>query len=145
MITIKTPATRKDFKAYYALRYKVLREPWGHPKGTEKDDYEPISEHFMAVDDTTHEVVGVIKLFEREPNVGNFSHLAIATEHQNQGIGKLLLETVEKRGREHGYKTFGTMSRVTATSYFEKRGYRVAGMPSPHLGTIHLIWMEKEL
>ena len=143
MITIKMPTSKDDFKAYYALRYKVLREPSGHPKGTEKDDYEPISEHFSAVDDQTGEIVGVVKLFERTMGVGNFSHLAVATQHQHQGIGKLLLQTVEKRARERGFKTLGTMSRVTATAYFEKQGYKVTEIPALHLGTTHLVWMEK--
>ncbi|GAB1469883.1 hypothetical protein MASR2M66_07600 [Chloroflexota bacterium] len=145
MPIIKTPKNREDFKAYYSLRYKVLREPWGHPKGTEKDDYEPISEHFMAVDEKTSEVLGVIKLFEKAPGVGQTSHLAIATEHQHKGIGKFLVETVEKRARERGFKTLGAMARVTATAYFEKYGFHISGMPVPHLGTTHLVWMEKEL
>jgi N-acetylglutamate synthase-like GNAT family acetyltransferase len=145
MPVIKTPTTREDFKAYYTLRYKVLREPWGHPKGTEKDDYEPISEHFMAVDEKTGEVLGVIKMFEQTPGVGHISHLAVATAHQHKGIGKFLIETAENRAREHGYKTLGAMSRVTATAYFEKHGYRIAGIPTLHIGTTHLVWMEKEL
>jgi N-acetylglutamate synthase-like GNAT family acetyltransferase len=145
MPVIKTPKSRDDFKAYYALRYKVLREPWGHPKGTEKDDFEPISEHFMAVDENTSEVLGVIKLFEKAPGVGQASHLAVAKEHQHKGVGKFLVEVVEKRARERGFKTLGAMARVTATAYFEKYGYHVAGLPVPHLGTTHLVWMEKEL
>jgi N-acetylglutamate synthase-like GNAT family acetyltransferase len=145
MPVIKTPKTREDFKAYYALRYKVLREPWGHPKGTEKDDYEAISEHFMAVDENTGEVFGVIKLFEKDPGVGQVSHLAVAAEHQHKGIGKFLVEAVEKRAREKGYKTIGAMARVTATAFFERHGYHIAGLPVPHLGTTHLVWMEKEL
>lgn len=145
MIVIKAPVTREEFKAYYALRYKVLREPWGHPKGTEKDDYEPISEHFMAVDDQTGEILGVVKLFEKSPGVGNISHLAVATTHQHKGIGMLLVEAVEKRSRARGFKTLGAMSRVTATAYFERHGYHVAGIPAPHLGTTHVVWMEKEL
>ncbi len=144
MYTIKTPKTHDDFKAYYALRYKVLQEPWGHPKGTEKDDYEPISDHFMAIDDKD-EVVGVAKLYEKAEGVGYISHLAVAPEHQHQGVGHLLLETVEQRAREHGFKIIGTMARVTATAYFERAGFRVAGIPAPHLGTIHMVWMEKAL
>ena len=144
MITIKTPVTRDDFKAYYALRYKVLREPWGHPKGTEKDDYEPISEHFMAVNEKG-EVVGVVKLYEKSEGVGYVSHLAVSPDHQHKGIGKLLVQTVETRARERGFHSVGTMARVTATAFFEKHGYRVTGMPSVHLGTTHLVWMEKEL
>jgi N-acetylglutamate synthase-like GNAT family acetyltransferase len=142
---LRIPKTPKDFKAYYALRYSVLREPWGHPKGTEKDDYEAISEHFMAVDEKTGEILGVIKLFEKSPGVGQVSHLAVATEHQHKGIGRFLIGAVEKRAREQGYKILGAMARVTATAYFEKYGYHIAGLPVPHLGTTHLVWMEKEL
>jgi len=144
MSTIKVPITHDDFKAYYALRYKVLSEPWGHPKGTEKDDYEPISEHFMAVDENQN-VVGVVKLYEKSAEVGYVSHLAVAVEHQHKGIGHLLLKTVEQRARERNFKIIGTMTRVTATKYFEKAGFRIAGMPTPHLGTTHLVWMEKAL
>ena len=144
MYTIKTPLTHDDFKAYYALRYQVLREPWGHPKGTEKDDYEPISEHFMAVNEKG-EVVGVIKLYEKSEGVGYLSHFAVATEHQHQGIGHLLLKTAEQRALERNFKIIGTMARVSATIYFEKFGFRIAGIPAPHLGTTHLVWMEKAL
>jgi N-acetylglutamate synthase-like GNAT family acetyltransferase len=145
MIIIKTPKTKDDFKSYYALRYKVLREPWGHPKGTEKDDYEPISEHFMAVDDTTGEIVGVAKLYEKDAKTGHFSHLAVATQHQHKGIGRILVQAVEQHAKLRGFTTLGAMTRVTATAYFEKHGYHVAEIPSPHLGTTHLVWMEKDL
>lgn len=144
MVTIKSPQTHDEFKAYYALRYKVLREPWGHPKGTEKDDHEPISEHFMAVNEKG-EVLGVVKLYEKAVGVGYISHLAVATEHQHKGIGRLLLEAVQKRALERGYHILGTKARVTATAYFERHGFHVAGLPSLHLGTTHLVWMEKEL
>jgi N-acetylglutamate synthase-like GNAT family acetyltransferase len=144
MYTIKTPKTREEFKAYYAVRYKVLREPWGHPKGTEKDDYEPISEHFMAVNEKG-EVVGVAKLYEKSEGVGHISHLAVAQEHQHKGVGHLLLKTVEERAHERGFRTLGTMARVTATAYFEKYGFRIVGMPTPLPGTTHLVWMEKAL
>jgi N-acetylglutamate synthase-like GNAT family acetyltransferase len=144
MFTIKTPITHDDFKAYYALRYKVLREPWGHPKGTEKDDYEPISEHFMAVNEKGS-VVGVAKLYEKAEGIGYISHLAVALEYQQKGVGHLLLQTVEERARARGFHTIGTMARVTATVYFEKYGFHIAGIPTPHLGTTHLVWMEKSL
>ena len=144
MYTIKTPVTHDDFRAYYALRYKVLSEPWGHPKGTEKDDYEPISEHFMAVDEKNN-VVGVVKLYERYAGVGFVSHLAVAVEHQHKGIGQLLMNTVEQRARERGFTTLGAMARVTATSYLEKVGFHIAGVPAQHLGITHLVWMEKAL
>jgi N-acetylglutamate synthase-like GNAT family acetyltransferase len=126
------------------LRYKALREPWGHPKGTEKDDYEPISEHFMAVNEKG-EIVGVAKLYEKSESVGHVSHLAVSPEHQHKGVGHLLLKEVEERARVRGFRALGTMARTTATAYFEKFGFRIVGMPAPHIGTTHLVWMEKAL
>jgi N-acetylglutamate synthase-like GNAT family acetyltransferase len=122
----------------------VLREPFGYPKGTEKDDYEPISEHFMVLNEK-NEVVGVAKLFEKSEGVGHVSHLAVAPECQHQGIGHLLLQAVEQRAREHGFKIIGTMARTTASAYFERSGFRVVGIPTAHLGTTHQVWMEKPL
>jgi N-acetylglutamate synthase-like GNAT family acetyltransferase len=144
MFTIKTPTTHDDFKAYYALRYRVLREPWGHPKGTEKDDYEPISEHFMAVNEKG-EVVGVVKLYQKGECTGYISHLAVAPEYQHQGIGHMLLETVERRARERGFCALATMARATASVYFENYGFQVTGVQALHLGTTHMVWLEKRL
>jgi N-acetylglutamate synthase-like GNAT family acetyltransferase len=144
MYTIKAPKTRDDFKAYYALRYRVLREPFGYPKGTEKDDYEPISEHFMAISENG-EVVGVAKLYEKSEGVGHVSHLAVAPDYQHKGIGHLLLQNMEQRARKKGFKIIGTTARTTASAYFERFGFRIVGIPTPHLGTTHLVWMEKSL
>ena len=69
MITIRTPRPKMTFATViYAVRYQVLREPWGQPKGTEKDDYEPISQHYMAVDNSSRGgSVGVVKWLEKSP------------------------------------------------------------------------------
>jgi GNAT superfamily N-acetyltransferase len=69
----------------------------------------------------------------------------VAPDYQRKGIGRLLLKAVEERARAHGFRTLGTMARATATVYFEKYGFHVAGMPAPHIGTTPLVWMEKPL
>lgn len=145
MIAIKIPKTREDFKAYYDLRYRVLREPWGQPKDTEKDDYEPISQHYMAVNVESGKVVGVIKMFEKAEGVGWVSHLAIDPAYQKKGLGKLLMETVEQAAREKGYRILGCMSRLNTTAYFEQLGFQAAGLPTQYFGTQQVLWMEKEI
>lgn len=145
MIQIKSPKTREEFKAYYDLRYKVLREPWGQPRGTEKDDYEPISQHFMAVDDQNGAIVGCAKLFENETGVAWLSHLAVAAAYQRKGIGKQLVEQVENAARVQGYKKIGCMARLNTTKYFEGEGYKISGLPSHYFGTTQVVWMEKTL
>jgi N-acetylglutamate synthase-like GNAT family acetyltransferase len=134
-----------DFKSYYALRYRVLREPLGQPKGTEKDDFEPLSHHYMAVDDQTGELAGVVKLFEREPGVGQFSHIAVSEKYQHHGIGRLLVETVEAKAREMRYRKMGTLTRVTATGFYERCGYIPQGFAEMLFGKLKMIWLEKDL
>ena len=144
-ITVKNPTTRDEFKTYYELRYHVLREPWGQPRGSEKDDYEPISQHFMAIEPVNQVVVGVVKLFEKSPGVGWFSHLAVKPEYQRKGIGKQLVGIVEEAARRQGYHILGCMSRLNTTSYFEKLGFKVTGLPAQYFGTTQVVWMEKNL
>lgn len=145
MIEIRSPKTREDFKAYYDLRYKVLREPFGLPKGTEKDDYEPISQHFMAIDSETGKLVGCAKLFEKETGVGWLSHLAVAVPYQRTGIGKLLITHIEEIAKNEGFKVLGCLARLNTTDYFGKFGYAIAGMPTHYFGTTQVVWMEKTL
>lgn len=145
MIKIVTPKTREEFKAYYDLRYKVLREPWGIQRGTEKDDYEPISKHYMAVDDATGKIVGVVKLMEKEPGLGWFSHMAVSPEYQKKGIGKLLLDMIEQEAKREGYRIIGCQARLNTTVFFEKAGYQINGLPSHYFGTTQVVWMEKSI
>jgi hypothetical protein len=52
---------------------------------------------------------------------------------------------VEERARARGFHTLGTMARVTASAYFERFGFHIVGLPTPHLGITHVVWMEKAL
>lgn len=145
MISIRTPKTKEEFKAYYELRYQILRKPWGQIRDTEKDDYEPISQHFMAVDEDNGEIVGVIKVFEKESEVGWMSHLAVHKDYQKRGVGRLLVQAVEKQARENGFKRLGCLSRLNTTKYFEKFGFQIEGLPTQYFGTTQVVWMEKSL
>ena len=145
MISVKTPRTREDFETYYDLRYRVLRKPLGQPKGTEKDDYEPISYHFMAVDEQAGEVVGVVKLYEKAPGAGQLSHMAVAEGRQGQGIGRIMVEALEAKARELGFKTVGMTARDNVTGFYEKCGYHIVERSYVLHGQVPLWWMEKDL
>ena len=145
MITIKRANTKEDFKAYYALRYHVEREPSGQPKGTEKDDFEPLGTHFMAVDSENGEVAGVARFIEKDPGVGQLSHLAVHEDWERQGIGRALAQAVETEARRAGYRVLGCMAHQSTTEFLEKLGFEVKGVHSNPLGNVQLIWMEKDL
>ena len=49
-IEIRRPLSPKEWDDYYALRYRVLREPLGQPVGSERNDGDLNGEHFALYD-----------------------------------------------------------------------------------------------
>ena len=47
MYKIDIPISEQDFDDYFMCRWKMLREPWKYPLGSEKDEYEQVSQHRM--------------------------------------------------------------------------------------------------
>ena len=54
---IREPKTKNEFEQYYDLRWKILRQPWNQPKGSEKDNKEKDSVHIIVSDED--KVIGV--------------------------------------------------------------------------------------
>jgi len=83
-------------------------------------------------------IVGVILFEEKEkvsfpefflrPEVAHFAQFAVDPDRQGLGIGRLLLEKVEERAREGGYKELAlSMAEpdVKLRAFYEKRGFRL--------------------
>ena len=45
-IEIRIPETEEEWEDYYALRYRVLREPLGQPIGSERNEGDETGIHF---------------------------------------------------------------------------------------------------
>lgn len=124
MPIIKQPETKKEFEAYYDLRWRVLREPWQQPAGSEKDELENESFHVMAVDENEN-VVGVGRLHFNNDNEAQVRYMAIAPEYEKQGIGSLILEALEKQVKENNCETIVLHARENAVGFYQKKGYEL--------------------
>jgi N-acetylglutamate synthase-like GNAT family acetyltransferase len=100
---IKAPHTEADWKAYYALRYHVLREPWNQPLGSEVLQDEATAIHVMAIDEDG-KALGVARMHECAHLQGQVRCVAVATDQQGKGIGKLIMSYLEKVAVENGCK-----------------------------------------
>jgi len=45
-IEIRSPKTDKEWVEYYDLRYRVLRQPWNQPIGSERNEGDASEQHF---------------------------------------------------------------------------------------------------
>src|SRR6266487_593899 len=76
--TLAEPRTAQEWESYFDLRWRVLREPWGQPRGTERDDLDAESFH-LILRDSAGAVVAVGRLhLDRKSTRLNSSHPSIS-------------------------------------------------------------------
>ena len=139
---IREPKSAAEWTSYYALRYRVLRQPWNQPLGSERDDYEFDHMHFAAFDD--NEIVGVGRLDFIEPTTRQIRFMAVEPNVQSKGIGAGLMRRMEAEAWDSGAIVIILHARENALGFYEKLGY-VSVEPSHLLfGEIQHFLMKKK-
>ncbi len=80
----------------------------------------------MAVNGA-RELLGVGRLHFNSISEAQVRYMAIAIDHQRNGIGTLILETLETRARQLGAASIVLDARETTIGFYRKRGYRPTG------------------
>ena len=130
----RSPETEEEFKNYYHFRWKVLREPWNQPEGSERDDFERESFHLMTCKDS--EIIGVGRLHLNSDVEAQIRYMAVKENYRDQGIGSLILKELEKRAKVLGAKYIILNSRANVVRFYEKNSYQTIKKAPTLFGTI---------
>lgn len=122
MYQVISPATEQQWQAYYDLRYRVLREPFQRPRGSEKDEYDQVGYHRMVVNDAGS-AVAVGRLHFNSPEEGQIRFMASAPEHRGEGHGVAIVYALEQLARQEGAKHIVINSRDNTLGFYQKCGY----------------------
>ncbi len=49
-LILRSPASPSDWDTYFDLRWRILRAPWGQPRGSERDSAEESAFHLLLLD-----------------------------------------------------------------------------------------------
>lgn len=140
---IKSPQTDAEWKAYYGLRFQVLREPWNQPLGSEVLADEDQAIHAIAVEEG--EVLGVARMHESAANQGQVRCVAIATAAQGKGIGKAIMAYVEEKARLKDWSEIVLEARENAVPFYQAIGYTIVAESYLLFGKIQHYRMKKNL
>jgi N-acetylglutamate synthase-like GNAT family acetyltransferase len=140
---IKSPQTDAEWKAYYALRFNVLREPWNQPLGSEVLADEDQAIHAIAVED--NEVVGVARMHESAEKQGQVRCVATATAAQGKGIGKAIMAYLEDQAKAKGWAEIVLEARENAVPFYQRIGYTIIAESYLLFGEIQHYRMKKAL
>lgn len=140
---IKSPQTRQEFFDYYDLRWRILRAPWNQPKGSEQDELEGQAIHIIAVEND--KLVGCGRAHFNSDEEAQIRYMAVENDWQGRGVGKLILDELEKRAVAKGAKKIILNARENVVKFYEKNGYKVVKQSHTLFGVIPHYLMEKKI
>ena len=140
---IKQPETPEEFKQYYALRFRILRAPWGEPEGSEVDDIEDQCFHIMVLDDG--KAVGVGRLQYNAADEVQIRYMAVEKTYEGKGIGCMIVNALEQEAVKHNIRTIVLDAREPALGFYQRLGYRTEKKSYLLFNTIQHYRMTKQV
>ena len=141
---IVTPTSEEDFARYFDLRWRVLRSPWGQPRGSEQDELENRSWHFMiCIDDRIP--VGVARLHLNSPEQAQIRFMAVEPAWRRKGVGSELIRAIEAQAYELSVTEIVLHAREDTVGFYRSMGYEVTGAGHVLFGTITHAIMRKAI
>jgi len=119
---VRPPQNEHEFSAYYDLRWKILRKPWGEIKGSERDEFEDSSHHIVAIEN--NKVVGVARLQETNKRQLQLRYMAVAQNTQKKGVGNAIIIYAEQYAQQYGYTEIFLHAREIAVGFYLHLNYQ---------------------
>ena len=138
---IRSPKTTNEWEEYYDLRYRILREPWKQPRGSERNEGDATGMHFGLYD--SNQLLGILRLDSMEIGISQIRFMAVETSNQGKGIGENLMLFAEEISKNRGDKKIILHAREIALGFYEKLGYQLIEKSHLLFGEIQHYLMEK--
>lgn len=144
MFTITAPVTDEELQHYFHFRWQWLREPWGYPEGSEKDEYETVSEH-RIVKSGSGQIVACGRVHLNTSEEAQIRHIAVDKAYRRKGVGQIILDALEQVARDLGADRAVTNSRESSIDFFSARGFTILDDAPLELGKLKRKQMSKNL
>jgi N-acetylglutamate synthase-like GNAT family acetyltransferase len=144
MFTVKESKSNQELEAILGLRYKILREPWKQPASTATDSLEDSSIN-AYISDENGKAIACARLQENENKTGQIRFMAVDGAYQGKGLGKIIMEHLEKRAKETGLNSVELQARENAVKFYESCGYKIREKTFLLWGIIQHYLMEKKI
>jgi amino-acid N-acetyltransferase len=120
------PAKKKDVRAIQLLTRQAV-EAEELVKRSKATIERTVGDYFIFEIDRNPVACVALHVYG-EQNQGELASLYVSSAHENQGIGRKLIQFVENKARELGLKELLTVS-TQAFTYFQSKGNFVEGTP----------------
>ncbi|MCR9172911.1 MAG: GNAT family N-acetyltransferase [bacterium] len=138
---VRSPQTAEEWEAYYDLRYRILREPLGKPRGSERNDGDATGIHLALYENG--QLRAIARLDQAEPKVSQTRFVAVDNTIRGRGYGRIIMEAAEKKSKEMGNEKMILHARDYALEFYVKIGYTTIDKSYKLFDVLQHYFMEK--
>ncbi|XOV68919.1 MAG: GNAT family N-acetyltransferase [Fluviicola sp.] len=118
---IRSPKTKQEWEDYYDLRYRILREPLGKPRGSERNEGDTTGIHLALYDGNV--LRAIARLDQTEPKISQTRFVAVDDSTRGKGFGRIIMNAAEQKSKEMGNEKMILHARDYALDFYLKIGY----------------------
>ena len=123
MYKVQIANTQNQIDAIIDLRYDILRKPWNQTKETSSDGMEDTAINAFILDNG--KVIACGRLQVNGEGLGQIRYMAVDSDYQGKGLGKLIVIKLEEEARNINLRTVELQARENAVEFYKSQGYAV--------------------
>ena len=133
-ILCKTVVTSQELQAAYKVRHEIFVKEQKLFNKSDRDEYDSRAIHIVAL--LEDEVVGTVRVYERDSGVWFGSRLAVQRSFRGR-VGGLLVQKAIETVQEREAKQFFAYVQLHTVSFFKRRRWKPVGEPVDYQGKPH--------
>lgn len=122
-IEIRSPKSEVEWEQYYSLRYRILRQPWNQPLGSERNEGDEIGLHFALYENEILKAIARLDINDEKSAKVRF--MAVETEIQRKGYGKQVMLAIESYCKSISISEIILHAREVAIPFYESLDYQL--------------------
>ena len=141
---MRSPKSPDEWDAYFHLRWRILRGPWGQPRGSERDSMDDSAFHLFLLG-SARKLLECRCLRFNAPDEAQVRFMAVDENARGRGYGSRILQGLEAEATRRGAQKLVLNARDNVTEFYVKYGYAVVGETGTLFGAIRHVRMERSL
>ena len=110
-LILQSPRSPSEWDAYFDLRWRILRQPWGQPRGSERDSEDDSAFHLLLMD-AAGKALACGRLHLTAPGEAQVRCMAVEERTRGCGYGNRILVALEAEASCRGVRKIVLNARV---------------------------------
>ena len=130
------------YQPVFNLRDEILRKPLG--LSLKNEDMSRDHKNIIFIAEHGDKIIGCVLLEPKDPETAKLRAMAVYNEWQGKGVGKMLVQALEKYAWQNGYKKIILHARKIIHPFYLSMNYKLVGDEFTEVGIPHF-HMEKSV